>query len=105
MIGSLRRVNSADKSDEIDMENAQPQILSGKYPEERYLSEYCERRENTLLDVASMAGVDRKAAKQLFFILVFGGIISVWKENYNVANHISLPKFAYDFESSMQNCK
>jgi hypothetical protein len=104
MLGSLRRVLSADKFGEIDMENAQPQILSGKFPEERCLGEYCERREDILHDVVSSVGVDKVAAKQLFIILVFGGSISAWKTTFNVANHVSLPKFANDFESAVQNC-
>jgi hypothetical protein len=104
MLGSLRRVLSAVKSDEIDMENAQTQILSEKFPEERCLGEYCERREDILHDVASSVGVDRAAAKQLFAILVFRDNISAWKATFNVANHVSLPKFAYDFESAVQNC-
>ncbi len=63
ILGSLRRVLSADKSDEVDMKNAQPQILSGKYPDERCLSKYCERREEIMLDMAAMASVDMKVAK------------------------------------------
>jgi hypothetical protein len=105
MLGCLRRILKAEFSMEIDMDNAQPQLLSGMCPDAAFLHDYCANRKACLLEVATAAGVDRGAANKLFITLVFGSSINTWKEDYNVANDVSLPKFAYDFETGVRTCE
>jgi hypothetical protein len=57
-----------------------------------------------LHEVAAAAGVDKGNAKDIFVVLVFGGSIDTWKEEYNVFNDASLPNFAYNFEIVMKIC-
>jgi hypothetical protein len=73
------------------------------FPDAAFLHHYGANREACLLEVATAACVDIGTAKDLFVILVFGGSINTLKEDYNVPNDMSLPKFAYEFETGVRN--
>jgi hypothetical protein len=90
----LRRILTAEKYVELDMKNAQPMLLLNKFPDSPALLRYIRDREAILADVVRTSGCTRDVAKELFIMMMFGGKVNSWKEDYGIST--GPPNFCYE---------
>ena len=95
--GVVRRLVADNKYVEVDLGNAHPTILMHFFPEKDSLRMYIENRSEILSQVVERCGVSEADAKELFIRLVFGGSISAWRSDHQVAASSRLPDFVIRF--------
>jgi len=87
---TLRHTLCKENYIDIDIDNAHPNILNqlcymnGRRYENKYLNEYCNKREEILQEVMDFYNVKRWRAKVLFINLINQGSLYNWKKNNNV---------------------
>ncbi len=105
MLGSLRRVLAAGEYAEVDMENANCELLTGLFPESSAIRRYCSDRAAILDEVSGTASVQRCTAKQLFIISLFGGSIATWRNEHNIPDSVALPAICSEIKCAVDDIK
>ena len=84
----------------LDLVNAHPSFMAMRNPTLKSLLAYCEDRERHLADVMAACRVDRKAAKELFIRILYGGAVGTWCRDHGVAVKTA-PRFVQTYKADM----
>ncbi len=68
----------------------------------KHIATYISNREECLLKVCNVAGVNRWCAKNSYIILLFGGSVSSWRIDINVSSDARIPAFVSDLEEEIK---
>ena len=99
--GVVRRLVADNKYVEVDLGNAHPTILFHFFPEKESLRLCIDGRRELLSEVVDSCRVSEGDAKELFIRLVYGGSISAWRTDHQVAPSSRIPDFVMRFSNDI----